>query len=92
MGFVPNTVEPNTFDVLDPLVLKGLGAPSPEVGAPFEAALPNALDVEDVAGTLKPNDDGSGAALDTTDPPVVNLSTPVPPLGVKGVNETIGPL
>lgn len=92
VGFVPNTVEPNTLDVLDPLVLKGLGPPSPEVAMPFEASPPNGLDVEEAAGTLKPNGDGSGAALDTTDPSVVDLSNPVPPFGVKGVKETIGPL
>lgn len=92
VGFVPNTVEPNTLDVLDPLVLKGLGAPSPDVGTPFEASPPNGLDVEEVAGALKPNGDGSRAGLDTTDPSVVDLSTPVPPFGVKGVKETIGPL
>lgn len=90
VGLVPNTVEPNTLDVLDPLVLKGLGAPSPEVAMPFDASPPNVLGEEEVAGALKPNDDGSGVVLDNGF--VVGLLTPVPPFGVKGVKETIGPL
>jgi len=87
---VPNAVEPNTLDGLDPLLLKGLVAPNPEAAAPFEAPPPNAVDVEEATGPLKPNSDGSAAALDVTDPSAVGLSTLVPPLGVKGVNETIG--
>lgn len=87
-GFAPNVVEPNTFDVLDPLVLKGLGAPNPEVVPPFEASPPKVVDEEKVVGALKPNGDGSGA-LDVAGSPAVGL---IPPLGVKEVKETIGAL